>query len=267
MQEAVIVQGVAKKFHRFHANRPRTLQEAIVRGLRRMRTVEQFWALQDVSFTVATGQMVGLIGHNGAGKSTLLRLIGGIGKPNQGAVEVHGRIGALLSLGAGFHPDLTGRENVFVNGVISGLTLSEVNQKFDSIVAFAELEQFIDSPLHTYSSGMRMRLGFAIATHIEPEILLIDEVLAVGDITFQNKCMARIKQFKEIGCTVLIVSHNLWFIRENCDAALWLHMGQVKAYEQAETVVSQYLEIMGPEANQPADSQQPPVLTPAAAEA
>lgn len=262
MQNSIIVQEISKSFRRFHANRPRTLQEAIVRGLRQMRTTEEFQALQAVSFSVASGQMVGVIGHNGAGKSTLLRLVGGIGKPDSGTIELRGRIGALLSLGAGFHDDLTGRENVFINGVISGLTLSEVKDKFDSIVAFAELERFIESPLRTYSSGMRMRLGFAVAAHIEPEILLIDEVLAVGDIAFQDKCINRIKQFKENGCTVLIVSHNVGFIRENCDTALWLHMGQVKAYDQAEPVVGQYLKFMGEKANQQGDYKPSPVLSP-----
>lgn len=262
MNQTIIVQEVTKKFRRFHANRPRTIQEAIVRGLRQMRTAEEFRALQEVSFTVESGQMVGIIGHNGAGKSTLLRLIGGIGKPDSGTIELHGRIGALLSLGAGFHDDLTGRENVFINGVISGLTLGEVHAAFDSIVTFAELERFIDSPLRTYSSGMRMRLGFAIAAHIEPEILLIDEVLAVGDAAFQQKSTNRIKQFKEKGCTVLIVSHNVDFIRENCDSALWLHMGQVKAYDQAEPVVSQYLRFMGEKASEQGDYQPSPVLSP-----
>ncbi len=187
MRGTVVVQGLGKQFRRYHRDRPVTLKEAVVRGLRQMKPVEQFWALREVSCSVAAGRTIGVIGNNGAGKSTLLRLIGGVGRPDEGSVQVHGRIGALLDLGVGFHPDLTGRENVFVSGVIAGLTRHEVAQRFDSIVAFAELQQSIDSPLRTYSSGMQMRLAFAVAIHTEPEILLIDEVLAVGDLAFQRK--------------------------------------------------------------------------------
>ena len=262
MPDPIIVRGLGKQFRRYQANRPRTLQEMILRGLRGMRPVERFWALQDVSFSVPQGQMLGVIGHNGAGKSTLLQLVGGIGKPDQGRVEVEGRIGALLSLGAGFHPELTGRENVSINGVISGLTRREVKERFDSIVAFAELEDFIDSPLRTYSSGMKMRLAFAVAIHIEPEILLIDEVLAVGDMAFQKKCLARINQFKERGCTILLVSHGVEFIEQNCDEALWLHSGQMRAYGPADVVVDQYVKAMAPGTKQPANRKQPPVFTP-----
>ena len=181
MRGTVVVQGLGKQFRRYHRDRPVTLKEAVVRGLRQMKPVEQFWALRELSCSVAAGRTLGVIGNNGAGKSTLLRLIGGVGRPDEGSVQVHGRIGALLDLGVGFHPDLTGRENVFVSGVIAGLTRHEVTQRFDSIVAFAELQQSIDSPLRTYSSGMQMRLAFAVAIHTEPEILLIDEVLAVGE--------------------------------------------------------------------------------------
>jgi lipopolysaccharide transport system ATP-binding protein len=252
MGDKIVVEHLGKSFWRFHADRPRTLQEAVLAGMRRMRRTERVQALHDVTFRIADGEMVGVIGQNGAGKSTLLRLVGGIGKPDEGRIQLHGRIGALLSLGAGFHDDLTGRENTFINGVISGLTVAEVKKHFDSIVSFAELEDAIDSPLRTYSSGMQMRLGFAIATHIDPEILLIDEVLAVGDVVFQEKCIRRIREFKERRCTVLIVSHDSAFVREHCDTALWLHRGRVMGHGPADAVVHQYLEAMGQEG--PADA-------------
>src|SRR5438874_8286664 len=189
MRGTVVVQGLGKQFRRYHRDRPVTLKEAVVRGLRQMKPVEQFWALRELSCSVAAGRTIGVIGGNGAGKSTLLRLIGGVGRPDEGALTVKGRIDALLDLGAGFHPDLTGRENVFISGVINGLTRREVSQQFDSIVAFAELEEFIDSPMRTYSTGMQMRLAFSVATHTHPKVLLIDEVLAVGDLAFQHKCL------------------------------------------------------------------------------
>ncbi len=199
MSIAIAVQGLGRQFRRYHLDRPWTLQEAVQRGLRRMAPAEHFWALREVSFSVAHGHALGVVGPNGAGKSTLLRLLGGVGRPNEGTIEVHGRIGALLELGAGFHPDLTGRENLFINGLISGLTRSEVTTRLDSIVDFAELQDFIDNPLRTYSSGMQMRLAFAVAIHTDPEIFLIDEVLAVGDLSFQRKCLERITQLKRAG--------------------------------------------------------------------
>lgn len=265
-QVAINVQGLSKWFRRYHADRPATLKEAIVRGLRGMKPAEQFWALRDVSFSVAPGRMVGVIGPNGAGKSTLLRLLGHVGRPDQGKVEVHGRIGALLDLGAGFHPDLTGRENVFISGVISGLNRREVEHHFDSIVAFAELEAFIDNPLRTYSTGMQMRLAFAIAAHIQPEILLIDEVLAVGDISFQRKCLERITQFKEEGCTIILVSHDASSIRQLCDEVLWLREGQLVAYGPAEVVVDQYVAEMTAETRRRTPVSQPVQYTAAGAE-
>ena len=185
--------------------------------------------------------MVGVIGPNGAGKSTLLRLIGGVGRPDEGRVKTRGQIGALLDLGAGFHPDLTGRENVFVSGVIGGLTRREVVERFDAIVAFSELEEFIDCPLRTYSSGMQMRLAFAVAVHVEPEVLLIDEVLSVGDLSFQTKSFERITYFKAKGCTIIFVSHNHKAVRELCDEALWLNCGRLMARGPAGLVVDQYV--------------------------
>lgn len=262
MSDAIIVQGLGKQFRSYHANRPTTLKEAVLVGLRRLKPVEHFWALRHVSFSVAPGRMVGVIGPNGAGKSTLLRLIGGVGQPDEGSVAVHGRIRALLDLGAGFHPDLTGRENVFINGVISGLTRQEVARRFDAIVDFAELEAFIDSPLRTYSTGMQMRLGFAIAVHTDPEILLIDEVLAVGDLAFQRKCLERIAQFKVQGCTVLLVSHDVSAVRRLCDDVLWLRRGEVAAFGPTHIVVGQYEAEMSAETRRRTPVQQPVRHTP-----
>jgi lipopolysaccharide transport system ATP-binding protein len=237
----IVVHSVGKSFRRFHPRRPRTLQEAVLSGLRGLRPVDRFWALRDVSFSISPGKMVGIMGANGAGKSTLLRLIGGVSRPDEGQIHVSGRIGALLDLGAGFHPDLTGRENVYINGVISGLSRREVSRSFDSIVHFAELEDFIDSPLRVYSTGMQMRLAFAIAAQIEPDVLLIDEVLAVGDIAFQQKCIQRIVRFKSQGCTILLVSHEPALITDQCDEAIWLRGGKMVSYGKAAVVTEQYV--------------------------
>lgn len=247
MQDAIIIRSLSKNFRRYDKNRPQTIQEMVLSGFKAFRSSDKFWALRDINITVATGRMVGVIGSNGAGKSTLLRLTGGVGQPDQGTVTVNGRIGALLDLGAGFHPDLTGRENVFVSGVIDGLTRRQVAARFDDIVAFAELEDFIDNPLRTYSTGMRMRLAFAVAVHIEPDVLLVDEVLAVGDMAFQQKCLDRIAQFKQAGCTILLVSHDVAMVRKLCDEVLWLRKGQVVAYGPADIVTDQYTNEMSSE--------------------
>jgi len=241
MNDAVVVKNLSKQFRRYHPDRPWTVQEAVLAGLRRLRPVEHFWGLRDVSFTVAAGRVVGVIGANGSGKSTLLRLVGGVGRPDQGSVKVNGKIGALLELGAGFHGDLTGRENVLVAGVVAGLSGREVAARFDAIVAFAELEKFIDHPLRTYSTGMQMRLGFAVAVHVDPEILLIDEVLSVGDLAFQRKCLDRIAQFKAQGCSILLVSHEASLVRDLCDEALWLSAGRLMLQGPAGSVVDKYV--------------------------
>ena len=196
--------------------------------------------------------MVGIMGFNGAGKSTLLRLVAGVGRPTTGRVEVHGRVGAILELGVGFNPELTGRENILISGVCSGLTRREVVERFDSIVAFSELAEFLDYPLRTYSTGMHVRLAFAVASHIEPEVLLIDEVLAVGDLAFQKKCWDRMLSFKRNGCTGLLVSHAPQAVLALCDDAIWLDHGRVVAYGQAEQVVGQYVEATGTMRKQPA---------------
>jgi ABC-type polysaccharide/polyol phosphate transport system ATPase subunit len=242
MTDAVVVTNVGKRFRLYHADRPQTLHEALLRGFRNVNPSETFWGLQDVTFRVPRGRMIGVIGRNGAGKSTLLRLIGGIGRPDRGKIELNGRLGALLSLGVGFHSELTGRENLYISGVIGGLTRREVRDRFDSIVDFAELHRHMDSPLRTYSSGMQMRLAFSVAVHTDPEILLIDEVLAVGDHAFQRKCLDRINQLRMIGCTIVLVTHEHMMVQEMCDEALWLRGGRLVEYGPAEAVVHNYIQ-------------------------
>ena len=244
MAGTIKVEGLSKRFRKWEPNAPMTLQEVVLRGFRRKRR-DWFWALTDVSFQVNPGRMVGIMGFNGAGKSTLLRLVAGVGAPTQGRITIKGRVGAILDLGVGFNPELTGRENIFISGVCSGLTRREVEQRFDSIVAFSELHEFLDFPLRTYSSGMHVRLAFAVASHIEPEVLLVDEVLAVGDLAFQKKCMDRMKSFKRNGCTGLIVSHSPQAILTMCDDAIWLDHGRVVAFGAAADVVGQYVEATG----------------------
>jgi lipopolysaccharide transport system ATP-binding protein len=240
-QPAIIIENVSKRFRAYDSNRPTSLKEAALNGLRRMGAKKTFWALDGVSFVVEKGVALGVVGRNGAGKSTLLRLIGGVGKTDSGHITVNGRLGALLDLTAGFHPDLTGRENVFITGVICGLTRKEVAAQFDQIVAFAELEKFIDSPVRTYSTGMQMRLGFSIIIHTQPEVLLVDEVLAVGDLAFQKKCMERIRSLKDNGCTILLVSHDTAQTREICDRLLWLRSGRIVALGPTEEVLNGYV--------------------------
>jgi lipopolysaccharide transport system ATP-binding protein len=241
MADPVIVRKVGKRFRRYHADAPGTIHEALLKGFRKLMPAEQFWGLRDVDFRANRGRMIGVIGRNGAGKSTLLRLIAGVGRPDEGTIEINGRVQALLNLGAGFHPELTGRENLLVNGVIGGLTRREVAQRFDAIVSFSGLEEFIDSPLRTYSNGMQMRLAFSIAIHSAPDILLIDEVLAVGDLAFQRTCMERIAELKAGGCTIILVTHDPGVVQELCDEALWMRAGRVAAFGAAEPVVAQYL--------------------------
>lgn len=237
---AIIVENLGKCFSRHHPERPQTIMEAALSGLRRLRPVETFWALRGISFSVAAGEMLGVIGHNGAGKSTLLHLLGKVAYPDEGGVKTQGRIGALLDLGAGFHGDLTGRENIFVAAAIAGMTRREIAQRFDQIVAFAELEPFIDNPVRTYSSGMTMRLAFATAIHAAPEILLVDEFLSVGDLSFQTKCLARVEAMKTEGCAIVLVSHDIAQVERLCDRVLWLQGGTAVACDRPAAVVGQY---------------------------
>jgi lipopolysaccharide transport system ATP-binding protein len=258
----IVVEGLGKAFRRYDAHRPRTLKEAFVRRFRDLGRGERFCALHELSFEVEPGQILGIVGSNGAGKSTLLRLLGGVGRPDRGRMEIRGRVAALLELGAGFHPELTGRENVFVSGVIAGLSRRQVSKRLDSIVAFAELERFIDSPLRTYSTGMQMRLGFAIGVHTTPDILLIDEVLAVGDLAFQKKCLERVRQFKAEGCTIVLVSHDTGQIQQLCDRALWLQGGRLAAMGDPEEVVKAYIAEMETETRRHTPGDWPARATP-----
>src|SRR5205809_1266020 len=196
----------------------------------------KFWALDDVSFEVAQGDVVGILGRNGAGKSTLLKLISKVTDPTKGSITLRGRMGSLLEVGTGFHPELTGRENVFLNGAILGMSKSEIQRKFDEIVAFAEVEKFIDTPLKHYSTGMQMRLAFAVAAHLEPEILLVDEVLAVGDAAFQKKCLGKMGDVARGGRTIVFVSHQMNQIRRMCERVLWIDAGQLRLQGAAEAV-------------------------------
>lgn len=235
---------VSKRF-RLHQERPQSFQEVLIGLLQGKRhRVEDFWALRDVSFEIKAGETVGIIGENGAGKSSILKLISRILEPTSGHVSVHGRVSALLELGAGFHPDLSGRENVFLNGSILGLGRREMKAKFADIVDFAELSRFIDMPVKHYSSGMYMRLAFAIAIHVDPEILLIDEVLAVGDQPFQEKCLERIGRLRRRGVTILFVTHNLGAVQDLCTRALWLNEGHLRADGPVDDVIARYLSSM-----------------------
>ena len=190
---------------------------------------KKFWALEDVSFELKQGESLALIGANGAGKTTILKLLANITRPTSGYININGRLSALIELGAGFHPDLTGRENIFLNGTILGLTRKQITDRFDEIVAFSEIEQFIDTPVKRYSSGMAVRLGFAVASCIQPEILLVDEVLAVGDASFQQKCMHRIRTLINNGTSIIFVSHNFYLVQAVCLTALYLEKGQMKS--------------------------------------
>jgi lipopolysaccharide transport system ATP-binding protein len=202
---------------------------------------ERYWALKDVSFEVKQGEVLGIIGRNGAGKSTLLKILSRVTGPTSGEVRVKGRIASLLEVGTGFHPELTGRENVFLNGAILGMTKAEIRGKFDEIVAFSEIEQFIDTPVKRYSSGMYVRLAFAVAAHLEPEILIVDEVLAVGDVQFQKKCLGKMREVSEGGRTVLFVSHNIGAVANLCSKALFLKQGQINDFGPTTTVLEKYL--------------------------
>jgi lipopolysaccharide transport system ATP-binding protein len=203
--------------------------------------VEQFWALKDVSFEVQSGEVVGIIGRNGAGKSTLLKILSRITKPTCGHVILRGRVGSLLEVGTGFHPELTGRENIYMNGSILGMSRREIARKFDEIVDFAGIEEFLDTPVKRYSSGMYVRLAFAVAAHLEPEILIIDEVLAVGDAEFQKRCLGRLHDLGQHGRTILYVSHHLPSLATLCDRAIWLNRGQIMDEGPANRVISSYL--------------------------
>src|SRR5882724_10321411 len=201
---------------------------------------EAFWALKNVSFEVTHGEVVGIIGRNGAGKSTLLKILSRITEPTEGYADINGRIASLLEVGTGFHPELTGRENVFLNGSILGMKRVEINRKFDEIVAFAEIDKFIDTPVKHYSSGMYVRLAFAVAAHLDPEILFVDEVLAVGDAEFQKKCLGKMHDVSQAGRTVIFISHSMESISRLCPRAIWLNEGKLIVDGPADDVIAQY---------------------------
>jgi ABC-type polysaccharide/polyol phosphate transport system ATPase subunit len=235
---------VSKIYRRYSRRRQfATLKSALLSGslIRDLKPDETFAAVQDVSFTVPAGRTLGVIGRNGSGKSTLLKLVAGITKPTTGHLQVQGRISALIELGAGFHPEISGRENVFINGIMLGLSKREIAKRFDEIVDFAELREFIDAPVKTYSSGMYMRLGFAVAIHVDPDVLLVDEVLAVGDEGFTHKCLDKFAEFKRRGKTILLVTHSLSLVERFCDEALWLDAGSMKAMGDPKRVVGAYI--------------------------
>jgi ABC-type polysaccharide/polyol phosphate transport system ATPase subunit len=243
---AVQARGVSKRFRLYH-ERPQSFKERVV-SLRAPR-YEEFWALRDVTLEVARGETFGLIGPNGSGKSTLLKCVAGVFRPDEGTVHTNGRMASLLELGAGFHPDLTGRENVYLNASILGLSRRETAKYFDEIVAFAEIEDFIDMQVKHYSSGMYVRLGFAVAVHVDPEVLIVDEVLAVGDEVFQRKCLDRIRVFQKEGRTIVFVTHAVDLVRQICTRAAFLHHGRLVCTGPASDVVREFRQTLHGEAH------------------
>jgi ABC-type polysaccharide/polyol phosphate transport system ATPase subunit len=247
MSDTVIsLRHISKKYRLRHGWYVTSLRDEIARlGARligRRRPRDEFWALKDVSFEIKQGDVLGFIGVNGAGKSTLLKILSRVTVPTSGSMEVRGRVGALIEIGAGFHPELSGRENIFLNGAIMGMRHKEIQSKFDRIVEFAELERFIDTPIKFYSSGMQMRLGFAVAAHTDPDILLVDEILAVGDASFQAKCLNKIAELKEQAKTIILVSHALMNIKEHSKRVLWIDHGKIRMVGEPETVLNAYME-------------------------
>ncbi len=241
------VEGLGKRFRTGGAHPARGMHEVIegfarspLGRLRSLREERSRWALRDVSFEVERGQVLAVLGSNGAGKSVLLKILSRVTAPTEGWAELHGHVGSLLEVGAGFHPELSGRENVYFNGAILGMNRAQIRTKFDEIVAFSEVEAFIDIPVKLYSSGMRMRLAFSVAVHLEPDILLVDEALAVGDAAFREKCRRKIQQFVEHGCTLVIVSHDSTIIEELCDRAILLVGGRLTDQGAADEVLTRY---------------------------
>lgn len=245
---AIRVDGLGKRYAIAHGEERaayKTLRESLTKfalsPFRKRGNIEEFWALKDVSFEVKPGEVVGIIGRNGAGKSTLLKILSRITKPTAGHVEIRGRVGSLLEVGTGFHPELTGRENVFLNGSILGMSKREITRKFDEIVAFAEVEKFLDTPVKRYSSGMYVRLAFAVAAHLEPEILIVDEVLAVGDAEFQKKCLGKMSDFAHSGRTVLFVSHQMSAVQALCSHAVMMERGSVRSAGLKTKIIAEYI--------------------------
>ncbi|MCE5314988.1 MAG: ABC transporter ATP-binding protein [Armatimonadota bacterium] len=240
--KVISVENVSKKFV-LAGDRPKNLADA-ARGIFRRPKRQDFWALKDVNFDVEQGEAIGVIGHNGAGKSTMLKLLTRIMQPTSGHIRTRGRVSALIEVGAGFHPEMTGRENIYLNGSILGMTRREIDQKFDEIVAFAELERFIDTPVKRYSSGMYARLGFAVAAHVDPEILIVDEVLSVGDAAFQEKCSQRMQELRDSEKTIVFVSHNMGAVSSLCDRVVVINRGQIHSISAPQEAVKTYGELL-----------------------
>jgi ABC-type polysaccharide/polyol phosphate transport system ATPase subunit len=241
MKNAIVVKGLSKSF-RIYTDKPNTLKDRLLR--KSNSKVKEIKVLNDISFTIQKGQMVGLIGQNGSGKSTLLKLLTKIIYPENGTIEINGRVSSLLELGAGFHPDFTGIENIYMNASIFGLSKKEIHSRLDDIINFAELGEFINNPVRTYSSGMYMRLAFATAINVRPDILLIDEVLAVGDASFQRKCLNRISELKNNGTTIVLVTHDHAVVERLCDKAIWLESGLIREEGNSSQVVNSYLKYL-----------------------
>jgi ABC-2 type transport system ATP-binding protein/lipopolysaccharide transport system ATP-binding protein len=242
---AIEIENLTRIYQKYSSqHRYKTFKSALLKGdlFRSLRPDELVHALDDVSFDIETGTTFGVIGQNGSGKSTLLKVVAGIAKPTSGKVVVHGKVSALIELGAGFHPEITGRENIFINGIMLGLSKRQIQEKYEDIVHFAELEEFIEAPVKTYSSGMYMRLGFSIAINVNPDVLLVDEVLAVGDASFVPKCLDRIDDFRRRKKTILFVSHDLSTVEKICDRVAWLKNGRVQTIGEPRRVIDAYLQ-------------------------
>ena len=242
--ESIEFQNVVQRFRRIR-ERPDTLREVFAKIVRRRRQLQVFEAVKQVTFVISKGETVGLIGRNGSGKSTILKIVAGVYAPSEGQVKVRGTIAPLIELGAGFHHELTGRENILLNGLLLGLTRRQVREREESIIEFAELGDFIDSPVKQYSSGMYMRLAFSVAAEVDPDILIIDEILGVGDAGFQEKCFDRIERFRRAGKTILFVSHSMDNVRKLCDRVLLLHAGRLVEDGSSDRVIPLYEEILG----------------------
>jgi len=259
MSSAIAVENLSKRYIISHQKRERytALRDVLANGAKRFAnklahpfatpkndpTHEEFWALKDINFDIQQGDRVGIIGRNGAGKSTLLKVLSRITEPTSGKVSIRGRVASLLEVGTGFHPELTGRENIFLNGAILGMSKAEIKKKFDEIVAFSEVEKFLDTPVKRYSSGMYVRLAFAVAAHLEPEILIVDEVLAVGDAQFQKKCIGKMQEVGKEGRTVLFVSHNMSAIQNLCTEAIWLDKGRLHSEGAVSELIANYQKV------------------------
>ena len=254
MPPIVSVRSISKQYHVTRRVISPTLREALVNTIKSpfrnyhgngTKADDTLWALRDVSFEVSPGEVIGIVGRNGAGKSTLLKILSRVIKPTVGEVDIYGRVGSLLEIGTGFHPDLTGRENIYLNGAIIGMKREETARNFDEIVAFAEVERFLETPVKYYSSGMYLRLAFAVAAHFDPEVLILDEVLAVGDSAFQKKCLSKMKEVRRQGRTVFFVSHDLTSVQQLCGRALLIESGRLIEDGKSADVVARYLSLIG----------------------